>query len=81
MTLIESLPAIAWDARSVQERLDRADAEAYLRDWLEAHGYLPRTVLPPLPPAHWCPTQYGYLVHGSRADCPHCKIAAPKEER
>jgi len=53
------------------------DEHRYRRDWLEAHGYLPRTPQPPLPPAHWCPTQYGYLVTGSRMDCPHCKLPAP----
>ena len=69
------------DCTRTQEDIQRRTEAAYLRDWLEAHGYLPWTPQPPLPPSHWCPTQYGYLVHGSRADCPHCKIAAPKEER
>jgi len=54
-----------------------ADDDAYRQDWAEAHGYLPRTERPPLPPAHLCPAQYGYLVRGSRVSCPHCKIAAP----
>ena len=58
----------------------RADDDAYRQDWAEAHGYIPRTERPPLPPAHLCPAQYGYLVHGSRAGCPHCKIAAPASE-
>jgi hypothetical protein len=59
----------------------RHDDEIARESWAIAHGYITDPI-PTLPrdDIHLCGV-LGYEITGSRAACPHCKIAAPLDAR